>query len=35
MLYFGGPMFAGGIIGHVLPEGVAWRDIYRSRRAPQ
>jgi hypothetical protein len=35
MLYLGGPMFAGGIIGHVLPAGVAWRDIYIRRRALQ
>jgi hypothetical protein len=28
MLYFGGPMFAGGAIGHVLPRRPIWRDIY-------
>jgi hypothetical protein len=28
MLYFGGPMLAGGAIGHLLPRGVAWRETY-------
>jgi hypothetical protein len=31
MLYFGGPMIAGGGIGHFLPKSVAWRDIYVRR----
>ena len=31
MLYFGGPMMAGGLVGHVLPAGTAWRDLYRRR----
>jgi hypothetical protein len=35
MLHFGGPMLAGGMIGHVLPAGVAWREIYvRPRTSP-
>ena len=29
MLYFGGPMMAGGLAGHVLPAGTAWRELYR------
>jgi hypothetical protein len=28
MLYFGGPMLTGGIIGHLLPARTAWREIY-------
>jgi hypothetical protein len=31
MLYFGGPMLAGGAIGHALPKGVSWRAIYVRR----
>lgn len=31
MLYFGGPIMAGGLVGHTLPEGTAWRDVYRRR----
>ena len=28
MLYFGGPMLGGGALGHLLPPGTAWREIY-------
>jgi hypothetical protein len=31
MLYFGAPMLGGGMLGHVLPPGTAWRDIYTRR----
>jgi hypothetical protein len=28
MLYFAGPMLAGGLVGHLLPAKPVWRDIY-------
>jgi hypothetical protein len=31
MLYVGGPMMAGAAIGHWLPKGVAWQQIYVRR----
>ena len=31
MLYFAGPMLAGGLIGHALPAEPIWRDLYVRR----
>jgi hypothetical protein len=31
MLYVGGPMMLGGVLGHKVPKGVVWREIYVRR----